>query len=104
LKEVMSELFPELVHLVPCKTNIDINKLGDSGQITSYTCNGAQKIQRILTKMIVGSYDRGCTHKNYSSFEKYVKKVPRGFSENKYHIGRGLRTPKCPRRKSKSVQ
>jgi hypothetical protein len=23
---------------------------------------------------------RGCTHKNYSSFEKYVKKVPRGFS------------------------
>jgi hypothetical protein len=23
---------------------------------------------------------RGCTHKNYSSFEKYAKKVPRGFS------------------------
>ncbi len=58
----MNELFPELVHLVPCKTNIDINKLGDGGQITSDTCNGAQKIQQILTKMIDGSYDYDCMH------------------------------------------
>jgi len=40
----MNEFFPELVDLVPCETNIDINKLGDGGQITSDTCNGAQKI------------------------------------------------------------
>jgi hypothetical protein len=62
LKEAMTELFPELVHLVPCKTNIDINKLGDGGQITSDTCNGAQKIRQILTEMIVGSYDYDCMH------------------------------------------
>jgi hypothetical protein len=42
----MNEFFPELVHLVPCETNIDINKLGDGGQITSDTCNGAQNMQR----------------------------------------------------------
>jgi hypothetical protein len=41
----MKELFPELAHLVPCKTDIDINKVGDGGQIISDTCNGAQKIQ-----------------------------------------------------------
>ena len=58
----MNESFPDLVHLVPCQTNIDINKLGDGGQITSDTCNGAQKIRRILTEMIVGSYDYDCMH------------------------------------------
>jgi hypothetical protein len=26
------------------------------------TCNGAQKIRRILTEMIVGSYDYDCMH------------------------------------------
>jgi hypothetical protein len=58
----MNESFPDLVHLVPCQTKIDINKLGDGGQITSDTCNGAQKIRRILTDMIVGSYDYDCMH------------------------------------------
>ncbi len=48
LKEVMAELFPECIDVVPCEKDIDINKLGDSGQITSDTCNAAQKIQRIL--------------------------------------------------------
>ncbi len=58
----MNELFPEHVDLVPCKTNININKFKDGGQITSDTCNGAQKIQQILTEMIVGSYDYDCMH------------------------------------------
>ncbi len=58
----MNELFPDVVHLVPCETNIDIDKLGDGGQITLDTCNGAQKIRQILTKIIDGSYDYDCMH------------------------------------------
>jgi hypothetical protein len=58
----MTNMFPELAHLVPCETSISINKLGDGGQITSDTCNAAQRICRILTEMITGSYDFDCMH------------------------------------------
>jgi hypothetical protein len=62
LKDVMTSLFPELAHLVPSETSIDINKLSDGGQITSDTCNTAQKVRRILTERITGSYDFDCMH------------------------------------------
>ncbi len=58
----MTSLFPELAHLVPSETSIDINKLGDGGQITSDTCDTAQKVCRILTERITGSYDFDFMH------------------------------------------
>jgi hypothetical protein len=60
LAEVIANICPENVQLVPSPKGIDINKMGDGGIVMTDACNTAQKIRRILCDMIVGSYELDC--------------------------------------------
>ena len=50
-KEVTMREFtdrPDLLLLIPGPDSINIDKLGDGGTITIYTCNAAHKVRRLL--------------------------------------------------------
>ena len=66
MREVMEEEFPGYESLVPSSAGIDSNKLRNGAAITTNTCNTAQKIRRILTEEISGSYDYYCMHHLYN--------------------------------------
>eukprot|EP00956_Cyclotella_meneghiniana_P033421 scaffold95984_cov36-Cyclotella_meneghiniana.AAC.1 len=53
--------YPDKVHLIPSPDSINIDKLGrDDGVIMTDTCNGAQKVRRILVDRIDGAQDLDC--------------------------------------------
>jgi hypothetical protein len=52
--------FPDKVHLIPTPDSISIDKLGDDGVVMTDTCNGAQKLRRILVDRIDGVHDLDC--------------------------------------------
>ena len=58
--EVVITKFPDKVHLIPTPDSISIDKLGDDGVVMTDTCNGAQKLRRILVDRIDGVHDLDC--------------------------------------------
>ena len=60
LHEVMDKRFPGNPHSIPLPAQIDIQKLGHGGVITTDTCNQAQKVRRILCEIVVGALDYDC--------------------------------------------
>ena len=46
---------PDLLLLIPDPDSINIDKLGDGGTITTYACNLAQKVHRLLVEYINGT-------------------------------------------------
>ena len=60
LREIMHEIAPEKVHLIPSPDEIDTTKLGKSGLVITDTCSTAQKLRRILVSAIEGSLDFDC--------------------------------------------
>ncbi len=56
----MDKRFPGNPHSIPLPAQIDIQKLGHGGVITTDTCNQAQKVQRILCEIVVGVLDYDC--------------------------------------------
>ena len=78
LHEVMDKRFPGNTHSIPLPVQIDIQKLGHGGVITTDTCNQAQKVRRILCKLDVGALDYDCMNhlRNvwFDSMEKTLTK------------------------------
>jgi hypothetical protein len=60
LVDVVNTKCPEKSALLPSPDDIDINKLGDGGVVMTDTCNGAQKLRRILVSIVEGAYDLDC--------------------------------------------
>ena len=44
--------------MIPSPDSIEMNKLGDGGTITTYTCNAALKVRRLLVKAIDGRVNK----------------------------------------------
>lgn len=65
-------------HSIPLPAQIDIQKLGHGGVITTDTCNQAQKVRRILCEIVVGALDYDCMNhlRNvwFGSMEKTLTK------------------------------
>ena len=55
LREVVEEMFPDKIHMIPSDNNIDISKMWYGGAITTDTCNSARKTRRILVERIDGA-------------------------------------------------
>jgi hypothetical protein len=56
---------------------------GSKWRITTFENAAQQQLQTSFLSSKLSVCDdivRGCTHKKYSSLEKYIKKVPHGFS------------------------
>jgi hypothetical protein len=60
LIEVVAAKHPDKVHLIPTPDSISIDKLGNDGVVMTDTCNGAQKLRRLLVDRIDGSHDLDC--------------------------------------------
>ena len=56
----MAATHPDKVHLIPTLDSIHIEKLGNDGVVMTDTCNGAQKLRRLLVDRIDGSHDLDC--------------------------------------------
>ena len=73
--------------MIPSPDSIDINKLGDSGTITTDTCNAKRKVRRLFVKAI-----DGCVNEQYcmkhlqnvwiNGVAKAVSKFMNGFLED----------------------
>jgi len=74
----LNERFPGNSHSIPLPAQIDIQKLGHGGVITTDTCNQAQKVRRILCELVVGALDYDCMNhlRNvwFGSMEKTLTK------------------------------
>ena len=74
----MDKRFPGNPHSIPLPAQIDIQKLGHGGVITTDTCNQAQKVRRILCEIVVGALDYDCMNhlRNvwFGSMEKTLTK------------------------------
>ena len=83
LIEVAKAKYPNKVHLIPTPDSISIDKLGDDGVVVTDTCNGAQKLPRILVDRIDGAQDLDCMNHLWNvwiegmekSFSKYVSQM-----------------------------
>ena len=60
LIDVVRAKYPDKVHLIPTPDSISIDKLGNDGVVITDTCNGAQKLRRILVDRIDGAHDMDC--------------------------------------------
>ena len=56
----MAATHPDKVHLIPTPDSINSEKLGNDGVVMTDTCNGAQKLRRLLVERIDGSHDLDC--------------------------------------------
>ena len=62
LCEVSKEISQDNIDLVPEADKIDVTKLCNGANITTDTCNVAQKLRRILVETIGGCYEFDCMH------------------------------------------
>ena len=60
LIDVVKARYPDKVDLIPKPDSISIDKLGNDGVIMTDTCNGAQKLRRVLVDRIDGARDLDC--------------------------------------------
>eukprot|EP00956_Cyclotella_meneghiniana_P030815 scaffold78775_cov36-Cyclotella_meneghiniana.AAC.2 len=60
LIDVVKARYPDKVDLIPKPDSISIDKLGNDGVIMTDTCNGAQKLGRVLVDRIDGARDLDC--------------------------------------------
>ena len=51
---------PELLQLIPTGSDIDLQKLANTGAITTDTCNSAQKTRRLLVEIVGSVYEQDC--------------------------------------------
>ena len=56
----MIEICPEKVRLIPPSDSISTEKLSHGGTITTDTCNGAQKLRRIIVEKVGGMFEFDC--------------------------------------------
>mmetsp|Transcript_10920 Transcript_10920/g.19096 ORF Transcript_10920/g.19096 Transcript_10920/m.19096 type:complete len:299 (+) Transcript_10920:1323-2219(+) len=82
LKEVMDKHCPNKSSQIPRPDSININKLGQGGNIMTDTCNTARKIRRILVDEIDGAYDYDCmNHLRNVWFGNMEKKLTRELNQ-----------------------
>ena len=73
LKEVMSDIHPDCLDLIPHESGVDLQKLGQGGQVMTDTCSTAQKLRRILVEQIPGAYDYDCMNHNRNVWFKAME-------------------------------
>ena len=62
LREVLKEISQDNIDRVPTADKIDVTKLCNGANITTYTCNVSQKLRGILVETIGGCYEFDCMH------------------------------------------
>ena len=79
LHEVLKDKFPGCIHSIPSPDQIDIQKLGNGGCITTDTCNAARKVQSLFRELVPGSTTYDCMNhlRNvwFGAMEKEISKV-----------------------------
>ena len=62
MRDVVNINSPGDVGLVPSADQIDVKKLSDGANVQTDTCNAAQKLQRVLVKIVGGCDEYECMH------------------------------------------